>query len=104
MRPLLAALVAALVVAACDRPPAPTREWKPDDHDQADNGANLASGAQAAAKPKSARKSPDDEAKALANTVFQKQCASCHGQGGKGDGPTGPMVQAPDLTDEALQA
>ena len=37
-----------------------------------------------------------DESKA----VYEKQCASCHGAGGKGDGPAGKFLKPP-LTDFA---
>ncbi|MGE3885453.1 MAG: c-type cytochrome [Vicinamibacterales bacterium] len=32
--------------------------------------------------------------------LYQAYCASCHGRGGKGDGPTGPALKSmlPDLT------
>src|SRR5688572_13496776 len=45
-------LALALASAACDRPPASTREWTPQDHDRADEKERVASGAQAAARPK----------------------------------------------------
>ncbi len=40
--------------------------------------------------------SPTDSGK-----VFEKQCAACHGKGGKGDGPAAATLnpQPPDLTD-----
>lgn len=39
----------------------------------------------------------------LAELAWRNQCASCHGASGRGDGPTGPMVGAPDLTTPAMQ-
>ncbi|WP_423790348.1 c-type cytochrome, partial [Listeria monocytogenes] len=30
--------------------------------------------------------------------AWRRNCASCHGASGRGDGPQGPMVRAPDLT------
>ena len=43
------------------------------------------------------------EAVSLAELAWRNQCASCHGPTGRGDGPTGPMVGAPDLTSPAMQ-
>ncbi len=34
----------------------------------------------------------------LLDMAWRKNCASCHGVGGRGDGPQGPMVRAPDLS------
>lgn len=34
----------------------------------------------------------------LVDLAWQKNCVSCHGPRGRGDGPQGPMVRAPDLT------
>lgn len=39
----------------------------------------------------------------LIELAWQRNCATCHGSAGRGDGPQGPMVQAPDLTDAAWQ-
>ncbi len=38
-------------------------------------------------------------------TVFQTNCASCHGESGKGDGPTGAYLSVPpaDLTSEDVR-
>jgi len=41
---------------------------------------------------------------AVVELTWHNQCASCHGMGGHGDGPNGPMVRAPDLTREEWQA
>lgn len=74
------------------------REWTPADHDQP-------AGAQAA--PTARRQAPP---KATADTVnlvelaWAKNCATCHGKAGRGDGPQGPMVKAPDLTRAGWQS
>lgn len=44
-----------------------------------------------------------NEAMTLADLTWRNQCASCHGMGGRGDGPTGPMVGATDLTSPTFQ-
>ncbi|HEX7604978.1 MAG TPA: c-type cytochrome [Polyangiaceae bacterium] len=65
MRGWAGALV--IVLAACDRPTEPTK----------------AAPTAVSAKVASAPASPSDEAKSIARS----RCASCHGSGGKGDGP-----------------
>ncbi len=30
--------------------------------------------------------------------AWGRSCVTCHGESGRGDGPQGPMVRAPDLT------
>jgi mono/diheme cytochrome c family protein len=83
------ALVAlSALAAACDRAPGNEREWAPSDHDQPP-GAAAASG-QSRAQPGGAT--------TLIDLAWSKNCASCHGAAGRGDGPQGPMLRAPDLT------
>lgn len=92
-RPFLAVAVAfALPLAACNQP---VREWTPADHDQ-----DPASPAQA---PSAGRANAVDTQTQLVEVAWARQCASCHGQDGRGDGPQGPMVQARDLTAPAFQ-
>jgi cytochrome c oxidase cbb3-type subunit 3 len=57
-------------------------------------------GAQAAASPKTGGGDPAQ----LVDLVWRQQCSTCHGPIGRGDGPSGPMVQAPDLTRADWQA
>lgn len=69
------------------------REWTPSDHDPPEN----ASGDQVA----EIETAPGADGQADAQLVSQawrKNCQLCHGAAGRGDGPQGPMVQAPDLT------
>lgn len=90
MRALASLAVAALLLGGCDREP--VRPWSAADHDQP------------ASAPSSAipqRRAGVDDAVALA---WQKQCASCHGVEGRGDGPSGPENGAPDMTQPAWQA
>jgi mono/diheme cytochrome c family protein len=85
----LLALVAAL--AGCDPAPNDVREWTPAEHDQP-------AGAQNAPPPRasgSARASNDED---LVELAWEKSCVNCHGPRGRGDGPQGPMLRAPDLT------
>ena len=41
---------------------------------------------------------------ALVELAWRNQCAACHGPRGRGDGPQGPMLHAPDLTSAEWQA
>lgn len=87
-------LFAALAfAAACDRAPSASGlpEWTVADHDRAQ------SAPRASQKPATPRP-PQDEAEQLAELTWAAQCAQCHGAEGRGDGPSGPMVKAPDLT------
>jgi len=97
-----AALAACLLASGCDRPPSADglAEWTAADHDHAEENQRVQAGAQASATPKGA----GDDKKALVDLTWRQQCASCHGPMGHGDGPTGPMVQASDLTNERWQA
>lgn len=84
--------------AGCDRSSRDVREWKATDHDQP---LGQQPG-QVAARPRgSAQEGPDQS---LVEIAWQRNCASCHGQRGKGDGPQGPMMRAPDLTRSDWQA
>ncbi len=79
---------AVVAAAACDPPRGEVRPWRASDHDQPD-------------RPRSQEAAPTatpDTADGLAATVWKRACAACHGPNGRGDGPQGPMVQAPDLT------
>ena len=72
----------------------PVREWRADDHDE-EPGGGSAAGQVAAVNPATAGSAGAD---ALAETTWRSTCAICHGMLGHGDGPNGPMVKAPDLT------
>lgn len=69
--------------AGCD--PGSTREWTPADHDQTD-------------QPSLTKTNSAEAQTQLIDISWNRQCAICHGSSGRGDGPNGPMVQAPDLT------
>lgn len=77
-------------LVACDGPAAgDVREWTPADHDQLG----------ASPTPQVAgRSSGGSTGPSLVDLAWQKNCTSCHGVRGRGDGPQGPMVRAPDLT------
>jgi mono/diheme cytochrome c family protein len=69
-------------------------EWSPADHDQP-TGAQAPAGGQA--QPQGQARG-QDKGENLVELAWSRQCATCHGPSGHGDGPSGPMVQAPDLT------
>jgi mono/diheme cytochrome c family protein len=89
-------VVAGALLLACDRTPADLREWTADDHDRAEEPKN-GRGAPARVAPPQASANVDPNA-ALVDVTWRNQCALCHGLLGKGDGPQGIMVHAPDLT------
>jgi hypothetical protein len=118
------ALAIALAAAGCERPPSADslKEWTPADHDRAEEQVN-----QASAASSGSRSSPSSPSTApMANTApmakvgskagqpgepgganlvevtWETACAPCHGPAGHGDGPNGPMVNAPDITRDDL--
>jgi cytochrome c oxidase cbb3-type subunit 3 len=82
-------------LSACDRPPTDLREWKPDDHDRAESPQNRQV---APAKADGQRGAAANPTLTLVEVTWRNQCAACHGAVGRGDGPQGPMVHAPNLT------
>lgn len=81
----------AFLAIACDPPRGKVETWQPSDH-QADAKERRGQG-----------QTPQDTANkdassGLAATVWKNACASCHGPTGRGDGPLGPSLKAPDLT------
>lgn len=89
-----AAIAVSIAAAGCDRGPSEVREWKPEDHDQPASAPG-----QVTARPGSDGVDPT-----LIDLAWRRNCASCHGAIGRGDGPQGPMVRAPDLTRAEWQA
>jgi len=84
-------------LASCEPAPVDVREWNAADHRQP---AGAGQGKRQVA-------ATDDKAAAeqtLADVTWTKRCASCHGPIGRGDGPQGPMLKAPDLTRDDWQA
>jgi len=84
-----------VLLAACDRPPSvELKEWTAADHDGEQKG--IQTGAQG-------MKGDAGGTPALVEIAWRQQCATCHGQSGKGDGPQGPMFKAADLSREEWQ-
>lgn len=92
---VVGAALALMAVAGCDRAPPDAREWTPGDHASVD---------QPPAGGASQRPSSEETDQTLVEVAWQQSCASCHGPMGRGDGPEGPMVRAPDLTRADWQA
>jgi cytochrome c oxidase cbb3-type subunit 3 len=94
----LLSLTAPVTLGACERAPSAdqAKEWTPADHDRAEEKGNQASGAQAPAQRGDG--GGGNGADQLVEMTWQNNCFACHGQLGKGDGPSGPMVGAKDLT------
>lgn len=105
MRPhplVFAFLVAALGAGlGCDRPPGTEglREWNAADHDRTEESAKLRAGFQSAGNDPNAKS--DDST--LVEITWAQNCQQCHGPYGRGDGPQGSMVKAPDLTRDDWQ-
>jgi len=93
---LLWALIATF--SACNQPD-DFREWRPDDHDHA-GGPPPATKGEGAAAPPAQRPNIDDEVV----DVWRLRCARCHGPGGQGNGPEGPMYNTPSLARPDWQA
>lgn len=89
------ALLLTIFLVGCDRAPDPVREWSPGDHDQEQQ-----SGQQA---PPTGSQKPNIQQQ-LVESAWMQTCNTCHGPLGKGDGPQGALVKAPDLTRPDWQA
>jgi cytochrome c oxidase cbb3-type subunit 3 len=97
-RPPTALVLAAITLSAVilgvvvfrPRAASTAREWTPEDHDQP--------AGQPQGMPQRQRSDPKQEADAMVESAWTRSCAPCHGARGRGDGPQGPMVHAPDLT------
>jgi len=85
---LVVSFIGLAFLPACDRGPSQVREWTPNDHDQPASAPG-----QVTARP--GTEGPDPT---LVDLAWQRNCATCHGAVGRGDGPQGAMVRAPDLT------
>jgi mono/diheme cytochrome c family protein len=87
-----AVLPMVIALAACDPAPSDVREWTAADHDQP---ASVQSAA--APLPRASARAGGGDLD-LSEIAWERNCAVCHGRTGRGDGPQGPMMRAPDLT------
>jgi cytochrome c oxidase cbb3-type subunit 3 len=86
----LGALLLGLLVFWSFPAPASLPEWTPADHDQPEG--------QPLPPQRPPRAQPQEDSASLAELAWMRSCAQCHGAMGRGDGPQGPMLRAPDLT------
>ncbi len=95
----IGALLLGLVVFWSRRPPADLKEWSPADHDQPSPAGQPGQMGQPrqVASPRQ-RPAPEQDTAGLVELAWSRNCAACHGERGRGDGPQGPMLRAPDLT------
>jgi mono/diheme cytochrome c family protein len=97
-----------LAASSCQRAPDDLREWTPADHDHTQQPQGQQQGQQqghqqqvpAGAESKGAMFGISE----VVLAAWKQNCTSCHGIIGRGDGPQGPMVRAPDLTNPAFHA
>lgn len=82
--------VASVALIACDPAPNDVREWAPSDHDQPP-------ATPGAANPRAGTTARPGAEIDLVQLAWDKSCSTCHGARGRGDGPQGPMLRAPDL-------
>ena len=101
----LAAAAALVLLAGCERPPSAdqAKEWTPADHDKAEEQGSQGAQARGAQAP-AQRGDAGDSVAQLVEMTWQNNCFACHGPMGKGDGPSGPMVGAKDLTKAEWQS
>jgi mono/diheme cytochrome c family protein len=102
-RPLVcrALVVLSSLLSACQKSPEDLREWTPKDHTNQSNQA-AAANRQVAANP-APQDAPPPGLDAVTLAAWGANCALCHGKVGRGDGPQGPMVKAPDLSNPEWQ-
>jgi mono/diheme cytochrome c family protein len=91
-------------VAACERKASGLTEWTPADHDHQTESKGRRANAAAVQQQKQNPHAPPSQRNQVIDVTWAKQCATCHGKRGKGDGPSAPMVKARDLTSAEFQA
>jgi mono/diheme cytochrome c family protein len=82
----------------CDDTAPDLAEWTVADHDQPEPPKRRAG------PPAARTHAPPSPKNQVIDVTWLKQCASCHGRKGRGDGPSSPMVKARDLTQLEWQA
>ena len=108
MRRLGERLVLALVLgvgsvslAGCERDASGLTEWTPADHDhQVEPKRRRAGPSNLPATPHAAPSKRNQ----VIDVTWARQCATCHGKRGRGDGPQSVMVKARDLSNPEWQA
>jgi cytochrome c553 len=98
---LATALLLGVSLAAlpgCERSASGLTEWTPADHDHQFEPKKR----HATAAPANPHAPPTQKNQVI-DVTWQKQCATCHGKRGRGDGPQSPMVKARDLSNPEWQ-
>jgi len=90
-----------LPLVACERDASGLTEWTPADHDHQVEGKRRRSGP--ANMPATPHAAPSQRNQ-LIDVTWAKQCATCHGKRGRGDGPQSMLVKARDLSIVEWQA
>lgn len=85
------------------QPAGDVREWKANDHEQPEHPAPERQPGRRTNQVPAQGENAESTAM-LTELAWQTNCVTCHGPQGKGDGPTGPLVRAPDLTRAEWQA
>jgi len=83
----------------CDDTAPDLAEWTVADHHQPEKAKR-----RAGPGPATRTHAPPSPRNQVIDVTWLKQCASCHGKKGRGDGPSSPMVKARDLTQLEWQA
>jgi mono/diheme cytochrome c family protein len=86
------------LLSGCEKKPEDLREWSP----ELDHKHQTETSASSQRAPKTVSRAEDAQ-REVAAAIWKQQCATCHGNSGRGDGPQSVMVQARDLTDPAWQ-
>src|SRR4051794_34543796 len=83
------------VAVGCTHRPADLAEWTPaDHHHQAESGAKAARSRHLG---QTGTYTQPSNRNLVAEVTWLKQCASCHGKRGRGDGPNAAMFKPRDL-------
>jgi cytochrome c oxidase cbb3-type subunit 3 len=104
VRPVVALALGAVLSTAlgCERDASGLTEWTPADHDHQTE-PRQRHNMQTQAQRNNPRAAPGKKDQVI-DVTWMKQCATCHGRRGRGDGPSSTMVKARDLTNAEFQA
>lgn len=97
-------LVAAGASFGCSRTPDDLREWRPSDHHNNATAAEADPGGGRTAQVTGSAEAAMPGLEDVTVVAWQRNCTTCHGSLGRGDGPRGPMLKARDLSDPAWQS
>ena len=89
----------AAALAGCDQPPTADslKVWTKEDHHSTDDDRPPSPLTGRSPAPERSADAAANDAQ-LVDIAWRQQCVGCHGAIGRGDGPMGPMLHAPDLS------